>query len=108
MNRVSTPYSRAFQRVDPKASRDVFFDQEISRFLGFAEFCTNISRVTQTQDGVSTSRPVRKDNGYLFADNVRRTQFENSFTGTKYCIRCANGTDALQVALMALEVRPID
>ena len=27
-----------------------------------------------------------------------------SYTGAKYCISCANGTDALQIALMALDV----
>ena len=31
-----------------------------------------------------------------------------AFTGAKHCITCANGTDALQIALMALEVGPGD
>lgn len=31
-----------------------------------------------------------------------------SFVGAKYCITCANGTDALQIALMALGVGPGD
>lgn len=31
-----------------------------------------------------------------------------AFTGAPYCITCANGTDALALALMALEVRPGD
>ncbi|MCP3019495.1 DegT/DnrJ/EryC1/StrS family aminotransferase [Cupriavidus basilensis] len=31
-----------------------------------------------------------------------------SFTGANYCITCANGTDALQIALMALGVGPGD
>ncbi len=31
-----------------------------------------------------------------------------SFTGAKYCITCANGTDALQIALMAIGVGPGD
>ncbi len=31
-----------------------------------------------------------------------------AFTGAKYCITCANGTDALQIALMAVEVGPGD
>lgn len=31
-----------------------------------------------------------------------------AYTGAKYCISCANGTDALQIALMALDVGPGD
>lgn len=31
-----------------------------------------------------------------------------AFTGSKYCITCANGTDALQIAQMALSVGPGD
>lgn len=31
-----------------------------------------------------------------------------AFTGAKYCITCANGTDALQISLMALGVGPGD
>ena len=31
-----------------------------------------------------------------------------NYTGAKYCISCANGTDALQIALMALDVGPGD
>ncbi|WP_019673914.1 DegT/DnrJ/EryC1/StrS family aminotransferase [Psychrobacter lutiphocae] len=30
------------------------------------------------------------------------------YTGAKYCITCANGTDALQIALMSLGIRPGD
>lgn len=31
-----------------------------------------------------------------------------AFTGSKYCITCANGTDALQIAQMALGIGPGD
>ncbi|MFD2632112.1 DegT/DnrJ/EryC1/StrS family aminotransferase [Idiomarina piscisalsi] len=31
-----------------------------------------------------------------------------NYTGAKYCITCANGTDALQIAQMALEIGPGD
>ena len=31
-----------------------------------------------------------------------------AYTGARYCVTCANGTDALQVALMALDVGPGD
>ena len=31
-----------------------------------------------------------------------------AYTGAKYCITCANGTDALQIALMSLDVGPGD
>ncbi len=30
------------------------------------------------------------------------------YTGAKYCITCANGTDALQIAMMAIDVKPGD
>lgn len=30
------------------------------------------------------------------------------YTGAKYCISCANGTDALQIAMMALDIGPGD
>ena len=37
-----------------------------------------------------------------FAENLAK------YTGAEYCIPCANGTDALQIALMALNLQPGD
>ena len=36
------------------------------------------------------------------------TEALKQFTGAGYCIPCANGTDALQVAMMALDLKPGD
>ncbi|WCE68582.1 DegT/DnrJ/EryC1/StrS family aminotransferase (plasmid) [Sulfitobacter faviae] len=46
---------------------------------------------------------------YIMGPEV--TELEDAlcdYTGAKYCISCANGTDALQIALMALGVGPGD
>ncbi|MGG4605772.1 DegT/DnrJ/EryC1/StrS family aminotransferase [Paenalcaligenes sp. Me131] len=46
---------------------------------------------------------------YILGPEVQ--EFEEklvAYTGSKYCITCANGTDALQIALMALGVGPND
>lgn len=46
---------------------------------------------------------------YINGTQVR--EFENSlmeYTGAKHVIACANGTDALQIALMALDLQPGD
>lgn len=46
---------------------------------------------------------------YILGPEVEELE-ENlkTFVGAKYCITCANGTDALQIALMALDVGPGD
>jgi len=46
---------------------------------------------------------------YILGDEVR--QLENElvkFSGAEYCVACANGTDALMLALMALDIGPGD
>ena len=37
-----------------------------------------------------------------FSDNLAE------YAGSKHCIPCANGTDALQIAMMALDLQPDD
>lgn len=46
---------------------------------------------------------------YIFGPEIKELEEKlASFTGTKYALACASGTDALQLALMAVGVRPGD
>lgn len=46
---------------------------------------------------------------YILGPEVQELENElKAFTGSKYCITCANGTDALQIAQMALGIGPGD
>jgi len=52
---------------------------------------------------------VLAKSNYIMGEEV--TQLENSlqeFTGAKYAITCSNGTDALLLAMMALDIKPGD
>lgn len=50
------------------------------------------------------------DNGnYIMGEEVKELEKELAdYVGTKYCVTCANGTDALQIALMCFDVKPGD
>src|SRR5215218_9640800 len=48
---------------------------------------------------------------YLFINGPQVQNFTKSlatYNGVKHVIRCANGTDALQIAMMALDLQPGD
>ena len=46
---------------------------------------------------------------YIMGPEVQQLEKELcDYTGAKYCLTCANGTDALQMALMALGIGPGD
>ena len=48
---------------------------------------------------------VLENGAYIMGDEVRQLEQElAAFTGVKHCITCANGTDALQIALMAFGI----
>ena len=50
-------------------------------------------------------------NSTAFIGGVDVREFQNelsAYLGVKHCIACGNGTDALQVAMMALELKPGD
>ena len=52
---------------------------------------------------------VINSTAFIRGDDVRQFQDELSdYMGVKHCIACGNGTDALQVSLMALDLRPGD
>lgn len=52
---------------------------------------------------------VASEGHYIMGPEVGQLEKELAeYTGTKHCISCANGTDALQMALMAWEVGPGD
>jgi len=52
---------------------------------------------------------VLKHQKFILGPEVESLESElTNYTGAKYCITCANGTDALQISLMALDVKPGD
>ena len=52
---------------------------------------------------------VLKKSNYIMGEDVKQLEVELSkFTGAKYAITCSNGTDALLLALMALDIQPGD
>lgn len=54
-------------------------------------------------------RAVLKQSNYIMGDQVKQLEGELSlFTGAKYTITCSNGTDALLLALMAIDIKPGD
>lgn len=54
------------------------------------------------------SSVINNNQFILGAEVVDLEQKLKDYTGSNYCITCANGTDALQIALMALNVGPGD
>ncbi|MCC6721614.1 MAG: DegT/DnrJ/EryC1/StrS family aminotransferase [Bacteroidia bacterium] len=51
---------------------------------------------------IETAKFIRGPQVETFANNLSK------YTGAKYVIPCANGTDALQIAMMALDLKPGD
>jgi len=52
---------------------------------------------------------VLNDGNYIMGEEVIKLEEElANYVGVKYCATCANGTDALQIALMCYDVKPGD
>jgi len=57
----------------------------------------------------SAIQGVINSTAFIRGADVREFQDElSAYLGVKHCIACGNGTDALQVAMMALELKPGD
>ena len=62
--------------------------------------------ISQLEEGIST---VIKNCNFIMGEEV--TQLEKAlkkFTGAKYAITCSSGTDALLLAMMAMDIQPGD
>src|SRR6056300_588260 len=52
---------------------------------------------------------VLNKSNYILGEEVQTLEYElQKFTGTKYAITCSSGTDALLLALMAINIQPDD
>src|SRR6056300_1737224 len=52
---------------------------------------------------------VLNKSNYILGEEVQTLEYElQKFTGTKYAITCSSGTDALLLALMAIDIQPGD
>ena len=52
---------------------------------------------------------VLNKSNYIMGEEVKQLEAElSTFTGTKHAITCSSGTDALLLALMAMDIQPSD
>ncbi|WP_415890266.1 DegT/DnrJ/EryC1/StrS family aminotransferase [Neptuniibacter sp. SY11_33] len=75
--------------------------------MQFIDLAAQQARIKEEIDtGIKT---VLSHGQYILGPEVYELEEQlAAFTGSKYCISCANGTDALQIAQMALGVGPGD
>lgn len=75
--------------------------------MNFIDLGAQQSRLRSDIEG-AIARVLAHGN-YIMGPEVRELEEALcAYTGARHCISCANGTDALQIALMALEVGPGD
>jgi len=56
----------------------------------------------------SISKVLENQNFIMGSEVLELEKTLSQFTGSPYSITCANGTDALQIALMAIDLQPGD
>ncbi len=65
-------------------------------------------RLYKADIDASIQNVLNKSN-YIMGEEVQQLEAEfSSFTGTKHAITCSNGTDALLLAMMAMDIKPED
>ncbi|HMV44801.1 MAG TPA: DegT/DnrJ/EryC1/StrS family aminotransferase [Leptospiraceae bacterium] len=75
--------------------------------LNFNDLKTQYNRIKVDLDK-SIQNVLEKQN-FIMGEEIEILEKKLSqFTGAKYSISCANGTDALQIALMAIDIKPDD
>lgn len=75
--------------------------------LPFIDLAAQQARI-RTRLDAAIGRVLDQGN-YILGEEVRRLESElSAFCGSKHTLSCANGTDALSLALMALDVKPGD
>lgn len=74
------------------------------------EFCDLKAQYQRLKTDIDAGIQRVLDHGqYILGPEVHELEEKLiEFTGAKYCITCANGTDALQIAQMALDIGPGD
>lgn len=75
--------------------------------MQFIDLAAQQARIRDKVD--ARIRAVLDHGGYIMGPEVRELETQLAeFCGARHCISCANGTDALQLALMALNIRTGD
>ncbi len=75
--------------------------------LNFNDLKTQYNNLKNDFDA-SIQKVLDKQNFIMGEEVLELEKNLETFTGAKYAISCANGTDALQIALMAIDIQPGD
>ena len=87
--------------------RPINSKQKNSMKIDFANLQTQYQKYKLDID--ASIHSVLKQSNYIMGDQVKQLEGELSlFTGAKFTITCSNGTDALLLALMAIDIKPGD
>lgn len=81
--------------------------EKIARKIQMVDLKTQYEKIKQEVDAAIQN--VLNNTAFINGPEVKAFQVElEQYLGVKHVIPCANGTDALQIAMMALDLRPGD